>query len=593
MVLAGFGLLVDLGLILFFATLLNFIAKYFNQPSILAFIIAGILIGPFGLGSLGIEINGVELGITNNEQIAVLSELGIAFLLFYVGIDSNVSKIRELGKVAVVGTTLQVLITIAFVVIANALLGVLSFQQALYLGAIMSFSSTAIVVKILTDARKINTLESRLMLGFLLVQDFLAVLAISFLGSLESLESLSSFGFIFTLLLKIFSLMAIAYLLNRLLYEKMFFFASKSEELFFLLVTSLVFLFIFICYFFDLPISIGAFIAGISISSLSYTPEVLGKIRSLRDFFGTVFFVTLGIQVTPSFMSFSLELAVFVLLVLLIIKPLSYFLTGISFGYGGRTSLLVALGLAQISEFSFIVASQGKHVLDQTQGLYSFIILVIAFSMALTPYSMKYSDKVYGLFAEHLGSLVRIVRKVKYFYRKMSSLSNVSKSYSNHIVVFGAGTIGNGIVNAFKESYEMIAIDNDPEVAGRLIKNKVNFIYGSFENPEVWERASLEKAKVIAIAAPFNAYSIPLIKKVKEKNKQCIIFARCHYFSDALALYDAGADFVIMPQVAGANLFIKKIGEYLEKGKVYEVSNYQSVFMDYLKEKAREEKEWL
>ncbi|MEM4629995.1 MAG: cation:proton antiporter [Candidatus Diapherotrites archaeon] len=584
----NFGLLIDLGLILLSATAFNFIARYFKQPPILSFIFAGIAIGPLFLGSLGLSFNGIRLGITKVEEILVLSELGIAFLLFYVGIDSNISKLKEFGKIAFIGTIAQVVITLSLVLLFNSILGVLSLEQAIYFGVIMSFSSTAIVVKLLSDAKKINTLESRLMLSFLLTQDFLAILAISFLSNFQNIYSSQIIIELFT---KIIILIILAYLLNRILYQKVFYFATKSDELFLLTTTSCVFLFMFVCYVLELPISIGAFIAGLSISNLPYTVEMLGKIRSLRDFLGTIFFVTLGIQINPSFLTFSFELAIFVLFILLIIKPLAYFLTSISFGYGGKTSFLVALSLTQVSEFSFIIASQGKSILEQTPGFYSFIILVIAFSIGLTPYFMKYSDKLYNFFSSNLKFLVNNVRKIKYFYRKLNTLSNVKKSYSDHIVIFGAGTIGSGIISAFKDKHDLIAIDNNPEIILKLIKQKTSCIYGSLETQEVWDKANLEKSKIVAIAIPFNNYVPLLIKKLKEKNESCVIFARCHYFNDALTLYEAGADFVIMPQVAGTNLFIKKMAEFIEKGKVYEISNYQQAFMDYLKEKAKEERE--
>ncbi|MEM4390763.1 MAG: cation:proton antiporter, partial [Candidatus Diapherotrites archaeon] len=134
----NFGLLIDLGLILLSATAFNFIARYFKQPPILSFIFAGIAIGPLFLGSLGLSFNGIRLGITKVEEILVLSELGIAFLLFYVGIDSNISKLKEFGKIAFIGTIAQVVITLSLVLLFNSILGVLSLEQAIYFGVIMS-----------------------------------------------------------------------------------------------------------------------------------------------------------------------------------------------------------------------------------------------------------------------------------------------------------------------------------------------------------------------------------------------------------------------------------------------------------------------
>jgi CPA2 family monovalent cation:H+ antiporter-2 len=583
-----FGLLFDLGFILLAATLLNMIAKVLNQPPLLAYILAGILIGPIGLGSLGLSFAGINIGVTTSEQILLLSELGVAFLLFSIGIETNISKLKELGKVAFFGTILQVLITAGFVLLLSSFLNLLSFEQALYLGIIISFSSTTIAVKLLSDSRQITTLHGRLMIGFLLVQDLIAIIA---LPLLENIANILSLEIVAALFIKVAAILGMAFFLNRFIYPKLFEFAAKSEELFFLSAMSSVFVFIFLSQMLNFSIAVGAFIAGITISNLPYNVEILHRIRGVRDFLATIFFVTLGIQITPSFAEISLQLVILMLFVLIILKPLVFFLITFFSGYGGKAGIAVGLGLMQISEFSFIIANQGKPVLEATPGLYQFIILLISISMAITPYVMDFSGKAHSIINQFFGKAVQLIRALKFPYRKFNKLEKIDSDLSGHVIVFGGGTIGSSIISYLINSgNKVVVIDQDPEVVLSMISQGIDSVYGFAENSDIWEKTAIQKAKIIVIAAPYSHSFVSIVKKMKKINPKAPIFARAHYFKEASQLYNAGADFVIMPQVAGANLFIKKIAEYLETGDIWKIGNYQSIFAEYLRNKAEEEK---
>lgn len=582
------NLLFDLGILLIAATLFNYIARLLKQPPLLAYLAAGMFVGPFGLGALGMNLAGIPIGVTTTQEILILSELGIAFLLFSVGVESELSKFRELGKLAIAGTILQVFLTVLLVFFLNYFLHLLSFEQAIFLGLIVAFSSTAIVVKILSDSREINTLHGRLMIGFLLMQDILVIIAMPFLTNITQLFSLDILAKVVAQLLV---LLAFSYLLNRHIYPKMFEFASRSDELFFLSAMSSVFLFIFLSHLLEFPMAVGAFIAGVTISTLPYSLEVAHRIRGVRDFLATIFFVTLGIQITPKFVSFPLELALLLVGIVFVLKPLVFYAITLLSGYGNKISMAVALALAQVSEFSFIIANQGREILGQTLGLYSFVILIIAVSMALTPYFMTYTPALYSLIVKSFPGIVANVRKQSFLYRRLNKLSNLPEKIDSHIVVFGGGTIGAGIVESLSKKRAVVLVDSDPIVVSRFMGKGIKTIYGSVDNEEVWRRAGLENAKLVVLAIPFLKQSLSLIKQAKAANKNQKIFARAHYFSDALALYSAGADVVIMPHVIGSNMFVRKIDEYLEKGKIEELSEeYKDLFTMFLREKAREEK---
>src|SRR3989344_6477013 len=512
MAVEGFTLLFDLGLILLSATLLNFIARILNQPPLLAYIAAGIIIGPFALGSLGINFFGISFGVSTTEEILLLSELGVAFLLFSVGVETDLRKMLEFGKIAILGSIMQVAMTVATVFAFNYLWNFLSFEQALYLGIIVAFSSTTIVVKLLSDFREINTLHGRLMIGFLLVQDILVILA---LPLLENVSNLFSVSLILPLILKVLAILLLAYAMSRYIYPKIFAFAVQSEELLFLSAMSSVFFFIFISSILGFSIAVGAFIAGVALSTLPYNLEVLHKIRGVRDFLATIFFVTLGIQITPSFAQFPIALALVIAGFVFIFKPMIYYLITVISGYGGRVGLVVALSLAQVSEFSFVIASQGKGILEQTPGLYSFIIMIIALSMALTPYFLAYSENFYAFLNRIFGQSIMPLKRSHLLHRKLEKLEAVPINLSGHVVVFGGGTVGSSIAESLHRHYDVIVVDSDSEVVSYQIGNGLDAVYGSMDKRQIWHKVCVEKARLVVIATPFSSAAISLVRYLK------------------------------------------------------------------------------
>ncbi|MBU0662594.1 cation:proton antiporter, partial [Candidatus Micrarchaeota archaeon] len=454
-------LLIDLGMIFVLATVLSYIARIFKQPSLIAYIAAGMILGPIGLGAMGITIGGVPIGVSAiGNDIKILSELGIAFLLFSVGVESNFSKLKDLGRVVLAGGILQVVITALAVFLLSMHFQLVGFAEAVYIGLIVAFSSTIIVVKLLSDSHTINTLHGRILIGILLVQDMLVILAMPLLANLDQVLSMQAF---FPVLAQGVFIIALAYLLNKYAYPRIFNFATQSDDLFYHVAISSCFIFIGIAYVLNFSIAIGAFIAGLSISTLPYNLEVYNRVRGVRDLFATVFFVTLGMQITLSFAAIPLGLILVVLGAVFFLKPLILYLITLFSGFGGRVSLMVALGLAQVSEFSFILLSQGEQAnVFQTPGLYSFLLLVIAASMVITPYSMQYSTRIYSLFNRLFSGYAQPF-KHKALYRRIHKMESVPKGLNNHIIIVGGGTMGYSVAAALKDTHDLVVLDHDSE----------------------------------------------------------------------------------------------------------------------------------
>ncbi len=581
-------ILFDLGIILLAATIFHYLARMFKQSPLLSYMIAGLIIGPMILGSFGISIGGIPIGINAvSKEILLLSELGVAFLLFSVGVETDLSKVKELGKIVVVGSFVQVVVTALVVIFSTLFLGMLSFEQSLYLGLILAFSSTMIVVKMLSDARQINTLHGRFMIGFLLMQDVLVILAMPLLANIQQILSPL---LIITLLIQAIAIIALAFILAKFIYPRFFKFAVQSEELLFLGAVSVCFIFLFLSTALNFSPAIGAFVAGVSLSTLPYSLEVFHKIRGLRDFFATIFFVTLGIQITPEFISFPIQIILLIVFVVFILKPLIYYLITLFSGYGGRISLIVALGLAQVSEFSFILAHQGKAILDQTPGLYSFILLIVAISMALTPYFMSYGNSAYLHANRFISRFLKPSIRTNKLSRRMKELEKLPPKMKDHIVVVGGGAMGSSIADALHKNHSLVVVDHDSEVILKCIGKGMNSLYGSIDNLEIWQKINLKEAKMLILAIPDMKESLYLLDYARKINPKIVVFARAHHYKDALDLYNRGVDFVAMPLIMASNLFLKNIANFLKTGMLDKTESLRDEFIEYLKEKVKEER---
>ncbi|MCX6804234.1 MAG: cation:proton antiporter, partial [Candidatus Diapherotrites archaeon] len=285
-------LFVHIAEIVIAAAVITVLLRRFKQPTLFTYIIAGIIVGPLILGSISLNLFGgtYVLGIPQiTNEIVLLSTLGTAFLLFSIGIETSIQRLLSIGKPILFGTILQVFLVIAVTFLLTVPFGLLNSQQALFVGVIVAFSSTMIVVKLLTDRNEINTLNGRIMVSILLLQDFLVVFFYPLLSNITGITSPWFFGVI---ILKSLLLIGIAFFANKYIFPKLFEIASEEQELFFIVSIATAFVFIGLSRLLGIPEPIGAFIGGLSLSTLAYNSEIFSRVRALRDFFLTIFFVS-------------------------------------------------------------------------------------------------------------------------------------------------------------------------------------------------------------------------------------------------------------------------------------------------------------
>ena len=334
------NIVMEIAVVVILATVLSFIIRLFKQPLIPAYIIAGLLLGPVGFGL-----------IKDPLAVRTLSELGISFLLFVVGLEINLSKLKTVGSAAILGGLLQIVGVYFLGFYAALAMGIGQFE-AIIVGLVLTFSSTMIVIKLLSDSEQMDTLHGRLVLGILLIQDIAVFIAIPLLATLNDF----SLSLVFIVLLKALGLVFVAFLLGKYIFPGLFNFAAKSQELLFMSSITVLFLFTILAHLLDFSIVIGAFVAGVSLANLPYHHDIKGKVNPLKSFFATLFFVSLGMQLTLVPIDFFKKILIFFLIVVFA-KPIILYLITTFFGYERRTSFLTGLSLGQISEFSLIIVT--------------------------------------------------------------------------------------------------------------------------------------------------------------------------------------------------------------------------------------------
>ncbi|MEM4598627.1 MAG: cation:proton antiporter [Candidatus Diapherotrites archaeon] len=570
----------QLGLILLAATIMNFFARKAKQPPLVGYIFGGIIIGPYFISfissSFGLTTSFFpKLDISN---VALLSQLGVAFLLFSVGVESNLFKLKNLGTVIIVSGFVQVLLTVAITMLLGLAISGLSFSESLYLGVILSCSSTMLILKLLSDSFSINTIHGRLMLGISLVQDAAIVLMMPLLLKIGfALDGQIIFDvFVFGA-----TLLFLAIALNRFIYPAVFKRLSGNTEVLFLAPISVCFAFMFISETFGMPMAIGAFIAGVSLSALPYSAEVANEIRGLRDFFVTIFFVTLGMQLNIFSLPAATAVIVLAIIVIFLLKPfITYWITMLA-GYGNDIAASVAFCLIPVSEYSFLLASQGHSAGALTGDFHSTVIFVIGLSMIVTPYIFKYRRTIEST----LQKMPWNRQKFSVFFSRNLESVFEEKELSSKVIIAGGGIMG-GSLARFLKSENPIVLDHDPDVISLLKKEGISAVYGEIDNEHLWRKIKIKDTKVVIIAVPSFDSAVKLLKYAKKENPAMVVFARAHSFAEAKELYAENADFVCLPEAAASNIVVKEVMEYLHSGSLTRIRALHSEMMMHIEEAA-------
>ncbi|MBY0474401.1 MAG: cation:proton antiporter [Nitrosomonas sp.] len=522
----------EMALLLLLAVTVGALGVHLRQPLIVSFIAVGILAGPSALG-----------WVNANDQIDLLAKLGITLLLFVVGLKLDLHIIRTMGPVALATGLGQVAFTSIIGYFIAVALG-MSPITALYVAVALTFSSTIIIVKLLSDKREVDTLHGRIALGFLIVQDLVVVLTMIGLNALASASidgasmglevlEISLKGILFLVVVGV----ATRYVLPGLLHS-----LSRSQELLVLFGIAWAVALAALGDILGFSKEVGAFIAGVSLASTPYRDALGARLVSLRDFLLLFFFLDLGARLNLGLLGAQMVESLVFSLFVLIGNPLIVMVIMGALGYRKRTGFLAGLTVAQISEFSLILAALGLnlgHIDTATVGL---ITLVGIITISVSTYMILYSHPLY----EWLAPWLKIFER-RQPYRENKHDETITDNIPQTIL-FGLGRYGTGIAQALRErGYRVLSVDYNPELVRVRDPIGLSVLYGDAEDPEFIASLPLVRTQWIVSTARDHHVSLVLIHTLKNLGYAGRIAVTAHHLDEVAGLEQAGADLVLVP----------------------------------------------
>lgn len=544
------SILVSIAIVVIIAAILSFLSKLLKQDFIFAYILAGVIIGPLVLGL-----------IKDPSIINGFAEVGITFMLFVAGLEMNLKRFKGRGSPIFITGIIQIISVVALTFFI--LIGLhFSRVEAFWIGIALALSSTVVVTKILLDRHEMNTLHARFIIGIMLVQDIVAILALALLSKELSLS------FIVFSLLKLVLLIGLAFVLG-LIIKPLFKKAASSYELLFIMSLAFLFLFVGIAYFMNFSITIGAFIAGVMLANTPYKIEIESKTKALGEFFSVMFFVSIGMWLTKFSSALILPLVI-ILAILIVFEPLITALVLRIWGYQTKTSLKTGFAFAQISEFSLILmlAELSKGIISE--NAFDLIVLAAVISIAITQYTIKL-DGPLNKFYDSIFNFLKIPIK------KEEPIVDVEKKT---ILLVGCHRMGTIFLKNFeKYKDKLLVLDFDPDITHALSKQGVSCIYGDVGNSEFLNQIPVKGLKIVISTIPIKEDNLLLVKHFKKTSPHVFLMMSATRIDDALELYKAGADYVLLPMIVSAEQCVSMIKD-LNKKEFYKLKKEHIKYLE-------------
>lgn len=530
----------ELSLVILVTVGVSMIMKIIRQPLILGYILAGLLVGPSFFNI-----------IHSTEIFEAFSAIGIALLLFIIGLGMHVAEFRRLGKPVFVAATTVLLTVGTLGFTAGSLMG-FTRSEAIITAFALFFSSTIIIVKILSDKKEANRLHGQIAIGVILLDDIVATLALLFVvasknGGLGAVE----IGLLFV---KGLALLLVLYIANTRILGKLTKFMATSQELLFLFALAWGFGIASLFEFAGFSIEVGALFAGVALASLPYTQEIASRLRPLRDFFVVLFFIALGNSLQLNNLSAGLVPALILSAIVMLVKPFAIIGSLGFLGYPKRVAFKAGINLSQISEFSIILV-----LLAYTSGLVSetlsaIITIVAIVTITSSTYLMHYDNQLFNFFD-----------RIKFKMFEKESAHKDSKHHSKYsIILFGYHKGGHEFINSFRKmDKKYVVVDYDPGVIEVLEKQNVPHIYGDATDVELLDELGIANAKLVVSTFTEYAVTESLVTNVHRINPGAVIICHADNQDQALHLYQAGATYVMIPHYIGS----EKVSSFVrEKG---------------------------
>ena len=520
------GIAADIAIIVVAGLIGGLIAQQFKQPLILGYILAGIIVGPFTGG----------VTVSNIHDIELLAEIGVALLLFALGLEFSLKELRPVRHIALIGTPIQILLTMILGYGIGQLLG-WDWIESVWLGGLIALSSTMVTLKTLMSQGRMGTLSSRVMIGMLIVQDLAVVPLMIILPQLDQPGAGLSVLAGAALKAAVFLFLMI-FVGMRVIPKVMAYIANwNSKELFLLAITAIGLGVGYATYLFGLSFAFGAFVAGMVLSESDYGHQALSDIIPVRDLFGLLFFVSVGMLVDPVLLIANWKIILVVVLLVAAGKGLIFGGISRAFGYGNVVPLAVGLGLFQVGEFSFVLARVGISTNSISNNLYALILATAIVTMVMTPVVSGLTAPLYAL-------------RKRWFKREPLQTMNLPEAgLHNHVVIAGGGRVGQYVAQVLQRlelAFVIVEIDHR-----RVMEAKdegYSVIYGDASQEIVLEAARVNQACLVLITAPALLSTQAIVDQVRHANPTVDIVARAEGVEQMQVLRDRGVYEVIMPE---------------------------------------------
>ncbi|MEJ2200626.1 MAG: cation:proton antiporter [Desulfuromonadaceae bacterium] len=536
------GIAADIVIIVLAALVGGLVARKCKQPLILGYILAGVLVGP----------HTGWVAITSVHDIELLAEIGVALLLFALGLEFSLKELKPVQNVALLGTPVQILLTFIVGYGIGQLFG-WERNACFWFGGMISLSSTMVVLKTLMNQGLLGTLSSRVMIGMLIVQDLAIVPMMIVLPQLKDpraglpiLAMAAVKASIFLALMLFVGIRLIPALMRRIA-------SWNSRELFTLAITAIGLGVGYGTYLFGLSFALGAFVAGMILSESDYGYQALSDIIPLRDIFGLLFFTSVGMLFDPAFFLSHFRLIAVVVLLVMLSKGLIFALVTRLFGYGNIVPLAAGLGMFQVGEFSFVLARVGVKSASIDSELYGLTLTVAIITMILTPLLSSLTSPLYAR------------RKRQFKHEPLQTINLPVGGLSNHVVLAGGGRVGRYLANVLKRlDIAFVIIELNHWRVEQAKRDGFPVIFGDASHELVLEAAAIDRAKLLLITTPVTLIASAIAARVHQLNPAIRIIARASSIEEMQLLHEKGVYQVVQPEFEASLEFTRQALLYLD-----------------------------
>ncbi|MFA6999851.1 MAG: cation:proton antiporter [Candidatus Paceibacterota bacterium] len=530
------GIAGDIAIIVTAALLGGLIAHILKQPLIIGYIFAGVVVGP--------HTGGVTVSDAHN--IEKLAEIGVALLLFALGLEFSIRELKPVRKIAIIGTPIQIAITIVFGFGIGRFLG-WQWVPSLWFGALISLSSTMVILKTLENQGMIGTLSSRVMIGVLIVQDLAIVPMLIILPQLSNPESGLPILAFAAMNASIFLILMVV-LGTRIIPHVMKFIANwGSRELFLVAITAMGLGIGYGTYMFGLSFAFGAFVAGMLLSESDYGYQALSDIIPLRDIFSLMFFTSIGMLLDPEFLLNNMFMVLFLVLVIMIGKAIIFASLSVVFHYKNVIPIAMGLGLSQVGEFSFVLGRVGVETHSISSEFYSLVLTVTIVTMLLTPLISGLTSPLY------------------FFLRRRLNLSTLEPLHfpktdlQDHFVIAGGGRVGRYVADVLtRMKIPFVIVEYDSLKVSALKASGFPVLFGDAQKEIILEAAALAQARMLVITTPVTMISQVIVVNAKKLNPDIHIIARAEEIETMQVLHNLGVSLVIQPEFEASLEFARQ-----------------------------------